>query len=375
MDDRALRYWIGFNRTKGIGPVRLRTLIEHFGSIEAAWKASPGALEAAGLDRRTLNSLLSTRKTCDLDAELRAVEHVGSWLLTIEDSQYPTLLRQIPDAPPLLYVRGTLKSGDNQAIAIVGTRRATTYGRTMAHNLSYPLAQRGITIVSGLARGIDETAHQAALEAGGRTIAVMANGIDTIYPPENRELAEKIAAHGALITELPIGSVPERRHFMPRNRIVSGLCMGTIVVEAAAKSGALMTADLALEQGREVFAVPGNAVSPTSKGTNALIQTGAKMVTSVEDVVEELTLSGIAAVSPASVVRNAAVQPVAENETEAVILRQLSLAVEPQSIDDLAHQVGLPVNLVSSTLTILEMKEFVRQVGIMQYMLSNRLSM
>ncbi len=368
MADRKLRYWVGFNRAKGIGPIRLRALIAYFGDIETAWKASPKDLQAAGLDQRSLTSLLSTRSACDLDAELRAIEQTGAWVLTLDDATYPPLLRQIPDPPPVLYVKGTLTEADNQAIAIVGTRRATVYGKTMTEELVDPLARRGFTVVSGLARGIDSTAHQTALNAGGRTIAVMANGIDRVYPPENRQLAEAIIAQGALLSELPLGEPPESKHFAPRNRIVSGLSLGTVVVEAAERSGALMTANQALEQGRDVFAVPGNALSPASKGANALIQTGAKMVTSAQDILDELNLIPVSYTNPTAQASQPVSHAIIENETEALVLRYLS--VEPQYIDDLAHHSGLSVVQVSSTLTMLELRGLVRQMGGMQYALT-----
>ncbi|MCC7448138.1 MAG: DNA-protecting protein DprA [Anaerolineae bacterium] len=368
MADRKLRYWVGFNRAKGIGPIRLRALLTYFGDIETAWNASPKDLQAAGLDQRSLTSLLSTRSTCDLDAELRAIERAGAWVLTLEDTAYPPLLRQIPDPPPILYGKGTLTEADNRAIAVVGTRRATVYGKTMTEELVDPLARHGFTIVSGLARGIDSTAHQIALNVGGRTLAVMANGIDRIYPPENRQLAEAIVAQGALLSELPLGEPPESKHFAPRNRIVSGLSLGTVVIEAAEHSGALMTANQALEQGRDVFAVPGNALSPASRGTNALIQTGAIMVTRAQDILDELNLDAVSQIRPLAHASQSVIDPLIENETEALVLRYLS--AEPQHIDDVAHQSGLSVVQVSSTLTILELRGLVRQMGSMQYALA-----
>ncbi len=380
----SLRYWVGFNRTKGIGPARLRALIDHFGDLETAWKASPPALQRAGLDQRTLESLLSTRANCDLDAELRAIERAGAHVLTLDDPDYPELLRHISDPPTLLYVRGRLTRTDRLAVAIVGTRGATTYGKTIAGEFAAALAGRGITIVSGLARGIDSTAHRAALDSGGRTIAVLPCGIDRIYPSEHRDLAEAIAERGALITELPIGEPPERRHFAPRNRIVSGLCLGVLVVEASEKSGALITADRALEQGREVFAVPGNVHSPASLGANALIQAGAKMTTRAEDILEELRLDGLparpvpavpprrpAGVSavdsaptpePAPTLSEAAPET---TQTETLVLRHLSAGAS--HVDDLAQRSGLPVRHVSGALTTLELKGLVRQVGVLEY--------
>ena len=363
MDEQSLRYWVGFNRAKGIGPTRLRALIDHCGDIESAWKASPQSWQAAGLDQRSIASLLATRNTCDLDAELRAIERTGARVITIDDVEYPPLLREIHDPPPVLYIKGHLTEADKWAIAVVGTRRATAYGKTMAQTIAGPLARQGMTIVSGLARGIDTVAHQAALEAGGRTLAIMANGIDRVYPPENHQLADAIMAHGALLTELPLGARPESGHFAPRNRIISGLCLGTVVIEAAERSGALMTANQALDQGRDVFAVPGNALSPVSKGTNSLIQAGARMVTGAQDILSELNLEQVAIKEQV-----ATIQLSPENETEAAILRHLS--AEPRHIDDLVYLTGLPIMQVNSTLTMLELRGLVRQVSVRQYVLA-----
>jgi DNA processing protein len=395
LDEHTLRYWIGFNRAKGIGPARLNALIQHCGGIEAAWNASPKEWQAAGLDQRTVGSLKRTRETCNLDAELRAVERLGARVITFVDDEYPPLLRQIYDPPPILYVKGTLTKADHWAIAVVGTRRATAYGKTMAQTLVAPLVQRGLTIVSGLARGIDAIAHQTALEAGGRTIAVMANGIDQVYPPEHRELAAAITEQGALITEHPVGEEPEAAHFIPRNRIVSGLCLGTVVVEAAETSGALKTANLALDQGREVFAVPGNALAPTSKGPNALIQAGAKMITSADDILNELKIEGIVPkdsakdrarrrVANTALAKNApsvplappvadsargeaaeAAEDVPTSQTEALVLRYLSAT--PQHVDELTQQCGLSVAQVTTALTLLELRGLIENVGAMQY--------
>src|SRR5450432_793955 len=243
-------------------------LTDYFGDIERAWFASADQLRSAGLDQRSLQSLLTTRTGCNLDDELKAIVSVGARAITLEDAEYPAPLRNIPDPPALLYVKGSLLESDQKALAVVGTRRATSYGKTMTRGIVEPLAQAGVVIVSGLERGIDTEAHQTALDSGGRTLAVMATGIERVYPSQNQRLAETIQAHGALLTELPLGEPPESRHFAPRNRIVSGLSLGTLVVEAAERSGALLTANLALDQGREVFAVPGNALSPASNPLN-----------------------------------------------------------------------------------------------------------
>lgn len=355
------RYYVGFNLVRGVGPARLRMLIEAFGDVERAWHAPAEALARAGLDRRSLENLLETRARVDLDREVRRVAAVGAHILTWEDEGYPKLLAEIPDPPPVLYVRGELRPEDAWAVAVVGTRRASTYGREVTRRLVTLLAQSGVTIVSGLARGIDAVAHQAALEAGGRTIAVLGCGIDLVYPPEHRELARRIAAQGALVTEYPPGTSPEPGNFPPRNRIISGLSLGIVVTEAGRNSGALITADYAAEQGRDVFAVPGSILSAGCAGTNRLIQDGAKPVLDAADILQELNLTMVAEQKEAR-------QALPTTETEALILAHLS--AEPVHVDDLTRAVGLPVAQVTSTLALMELKGMVRQVGGMKYVAS-----
>jgi DNA processing protein len=352
------RYYVGFNLVRGIGPARLRMLIDAFGDVERAWHAPADALYRVGLDRRSLENLLETRARVDLDREVRRVAAVGAHILTWEDEGYPKLLAEIPDPPPVLYVRGELKPEDAWAVAVVGTRRASTYGREVTRRLVSVLAQSGVTIVSGLARGIDAVAHQTALEAGGRTIAVLGCGIDLVYPPEHRELARRIAAQGALVSEYPLGTQPEPGNFPPRNRIISGLSLGVVITEAGRDSGALITADYAAEQGRDVFAVPGSILSAGCAGTNRLIQDGAKPVLDAADILQELNLTMVAEQKEAR-------QALPTTETEALILAHLS--AEPVHVDDLTRAVGLPVAQVTSTLALMELKGMVRQVGGMKY--------
>jgi DNA processing protein len=359
----ARKYWIGFNHVAGVGPLRLRGLLEHFADLEAAWQADEHDLHEAGLDRRTIGNLVETRRSLDLDAIQRKLDDLGVTALTLQDLDYPALLKELPDAPPVLYVRGSLTTKDDWAIAIVGTRKASTYGRDTAYELAGGLAREGLTIVSGLAIGIDAAAHRGALAAGCRTIAVLPCGIDLVYPPENRELAQEIVSQGALITEFPPGIEAEGKNFPPRNRIISGLSLGVVVVEAPEKSGALLTADSAAEQGREVFAVPGRTTTSASKGSNRLIQDGAKLVMGKDDVLAELNLTRGAAQTQAEVRHIAP-----ENDTERVILQYLG--EEPVHIDELCRATALPVATVSSTLALMELKGMVRQVGSMQYMLS-----
>ncbi len=356
-----LEYWVGFSRVPGIGPVRLRALLDHFGDIRQAWGASAATLNAIGFDRRTIESLHSVRNKLDLAKELERVTRLGITVLTWDSSDYPSLLKNIPDPPPVLYVQGELLSRDEWALAVVGTRRATVYGREATRRLVGALAAGGVTIVSGLAYGIDTHAHQAALEAGGRTIAVLGSGVDIIYPAKNRQLAERIASRGAVVSEYPLGTRPESGNFPRRNRIISGLSLGVLVVEGTRRSGAMITADYAADQGREIFAVPGNISSPNSAGPHQLIQQGAKLVASIGDVLEELNLTMVTQQSEAREI-------IPDNEVEAVLLEQLSS--EPIHVDELGRTAGLSISEVSSTLTLMELKGKVRQVGGMNYVIA-----
>lgn len=359
----ARKYWLGFSLVKGIGPVRLRALRQYFGDLEIAWKAAEPDLLAAGLDRRSLVNLIQVRQAINLDKVLRDIDGLSATVLTLDDPDYPSLLHELPDAPPVLYVRGTLVEADQWAVAFVGTRRATVYGRDMTRQLVTSLVDAGITIVSGLALGIDAAAHQSALDAGGRTIAVLGCGIDTVYPPEHHTLAEAIVDSGALITEYPPGTPPEAKNFPVRNRLISGLALGVVVVEAPGNSGALLTADHAVEQGRDVFAVPGNVTSRSSIGTNRLIQNGAKLVISADDILDELNLTR-STVETHTQLR----EIVPSDPTEAALARCLS--DEPLHIDDLCQLSGLPITQVSSVLALMELKGMVRRLEGMQYTLA-----
>jgi DNA processing protein len=355
-------YWLGFSLVPEIGNRRLAILLHTFGNLEHAWRASESDLIAAGLDRRPLQNLLQVRKTIHLQAELDKIERCGAWFVTQAEEGYPELLKPMPDAPPLLYVRGTLIPQDNRAIAAVGTRKASPYGRDVAYTLCTELGRAGVTVVSGLALGIDTSAHRGVLHGGGRTLAVLGSGIDRIYPPENHKLAEQIMQQGALISEFPIGTPPEGRNFPRRNRVISGLSLGVLVVEAPEKSGAILTANVASDQGREVFAVPGSILNPSNRGTNRLIQDGAKLVMETKDILEEFNLAHGLIQSRVTAERIAPANP-----TEEAILNQLSL--DPTHIDDLARLSGLPIATLSSTLTILELKGLARTTGYMQYCL------
>lgn len=361
--DAEVKYWVAFSGIAGIGRIRISRLKTHFGTLQDAWQAPEGKLKQAGLDSRSVDALLAVRRTLSPDLETERIDRLGIRVVICEDPLYPTALMQIHDYPPVLYVRGTLPSPDDPCLAVVGTRRPTIYGRQVTEEIVTDLSMNGMTIVSGLARGIDSVAHRAALEAGGKTIAVLASGLDIIYPSENTKLARAITERGALVSEHPPGTRPKPEHFPLRNRIMSGLSLGVLVVEAGERSGALITAHQALEQNREVFAIPGSILSPASRGTNCLIQEGAKLVRSYEDVLQELNMNTaprqteIAALSPL-------------NEVEAIVVEHLG--PEPNHIDEICRRSGLTMPQVGSTLAMLELRGIARQVGNMNYVLRRR---
>jgi DNA processing protein len=353
-----LKYWLGFSLIPGIGPRRLLRLREWFGNLGAAWNADGHHLSQSGLEAQPLANVIKARRKIDLDAEIAKVQRVKARIVTMVDAEYPALLRQIPDAPPVLYVRGYLP--DDRTLAIVGTRKATRYGQDAAFELARNLARSGVTIVSGLAQGIDRAAHEGALHGGGKTLAVLGCGIDRIYPTAHTQLAQDMIADGAIISEFPIGTSPMAANFPRRNRILSGLSLGVLVIEAPENSGALITASLAAEQGREVFAVPANIFNPMGAGTNRLIQDGAKLVMTVQDVLDELNI-----VHETVQTRVRTEEAVPSNEAESKLLQHLQ--ADPIHIDELVRLCGLPTAEVSSTLTILELKGLARMVGHMQY--------
>ena len=359
MELEQLKYWLAFNKVRGIGRVRFKLLENHFDSMEAAWSASEAELRAAGLDRRTIRSVADGRQKFDPDAEAELLLKSGVRAFTWHDDDYPAQLKEIYDLPPLIYVKGNLTPDDERSVAVVGTRIPSHYGRQVAEQLVYDIASAGVNIVSGLARGVDGIAHRIALDAGQRTIAVLGSGVDIIYPREHTSLSERIAENGALISELTLGTRPDARNFPRRNRIMSGMTLGTLVIEAGARSGALITARQALEENREVFAVPGSIFSPNSEGTNRLIrESAAKLVTACEDVLEELNLSAVA-----QQIEMAALFP--EDENEAELLRYITF--DPIHVDDVCRSSGRSAPDVSSTLAMMELKGLVRQVGGMNY--------
>lgn len=344
---------------KGIGAVRLRTLLDTFGDAQQAWTASPQALRQAGLSDKLVENLARLRADVSLEQVWEDVQAKEINILTWEDEGYPTRLRDVDNAPPVLYLRGTITLDDDWAVAIVGTRRATSYGRQVAERIARELARNGVTVVSGMARGIDGVAHRAALDAGGRTLAVLGSGVDRIYPPEHRRLAKDIVSQGALVSDYPPGTPPEGRNFPPRNRIIAGLSLATVVVEAGKRSGALITSDFALEQGREVFAVPGSVMAPQSRGPNRLIQQGAHPLLDPKEILETLELSLLTEQRQARTV-------LPSNPSEAQIFDVLGY--ESLHVDEIQVQTGMPIEEVTATLAMMELKGMVRKVGAMRYM-------
>jgi DNA processing protein len=357
LDDQK-KYWVGFNLVKGIGSARMRTLLNAFGSAENAWKAPVEALERAGLSPRLVENLSQLRSNDTVERAWEDMQKNDIQVITWEDHDYPRRLKDIDQPPPVLYLRGQLSEADQWAVAIVGTRRITAYGRQVTEEIGRQLAQNGVSVISGLARGVDSVAHLAALKNNGRTLAVLGNGVDQIYPPEHRKLAEEIIQQGALISDYPPGTAPEAANFPPRNRIISGLSQAVIVVEAGEKSGALITAAFAADQGREVFAVPGYLYAPQSKGANSLIHEGAHIFLDVMDVLEILNISQVGQFRSAR-----AALPADATESKLYSL----LGREALHVDEIRFQTNLPIEQVTSTLTIMELKGLVRQVGNMRY--------
>jgi DNA processing protein len=360
-----VKYWVAFNNIPGIGRVRLGQLESYFHGLEAAWQAGPAELKRSGLDSAALRTISQWRDKINPDEEMEKLQKYGVSMLTCNDTLYPRRLKEIYDYPPLLYILGSLLPEDEYCLAVVGTRQATVYGKQVTEEIVTDLASSRITIVSGLARGIDTIAHRATLEAGGRTLAVLACGLDIIYPPENEKLARNITEHGALISEYPLGARPRAENFPRRNRILSGLSLGVLVTEADEDSGAMITAADAIEQDREVFAIPGSVLSTTSRGTNRLIQKGeAKLVRTYTDIMEELNLMTVA--------RQMEMREILpESDTESALLKHLG--AEPSHIDEVCRKSGLGAAAVSGALAMMELKGMVKQVGAMNYVLAREL--
>ena len=354
------KYWLGLHLIPRFGIAKISQLLTQFASPEELWLANERRLSQLGLPSDLIQQFVAGRRLIDLEREMDKVQSAGATLVTIDDANYPALLRSLSDRPPVLFARGELEREGAKYFAIVGTRKPSRYGLDVAEELASRLAQQGITIVSGLAHGIDAAAHRGALRGGGRTVAVMATGIDRVYPQEHVQLAAETARSGAVLSEMPIGSAPLAKSFPRRNRIISGMSLGVLVVEAPEKSGAMNTVTHANDQGRDVFAVPHNIYSLSGRGSNALIQDGAKMVTEVGDILEELN---IAHFNMETRIETERIQP--ESETESRILEELS--ADPIHVDALVRRTNLPTATVTSCLTLLELKGLVETAGPMQY--------
>jgi DNA processing protein len=362
-------YWLALRRVHGVGPRIARLLLESFKSPERIFGASDNELVATGIPRPTARNILTFRDFDPLEKELCELPRIGARLIRWSDTDYPVNLRQIADPPPYFFLRGTLKGEDPRHVAVVGARTASDAGRRMAQRLGLELAAKGFGVVSGLARGIDSEAHQGALDARGRTVAVMGCGIDVIYPPENRKLAEAIVeGGGGVISELPVGAPPVAENFPTRNRLISGLCLGVVIVEAAEKSGSLITARMALEQDRQVFAVPGSPLTGRTRGSNRLLKEGARLVDCVEDVLEELApqLGEMASSRPKPDIEPPAVDKVAQNSNEPEpneandVLGQLK-GSEKLHVDSIIEGTGLNAQTVLKLLLELELGGLVTQ--------------
>jgi DNA processing protein len=344
----------------GVGPRTRKSLLDRFGSAEAALTAAPSDLRSvAGVGTKLCRAILDAPNAEDVESELRRCREHAIEVVTESDDGYPPNLRHICDPPGVLFRDGTWLEQDTLAIALVGTRHATHYGRRQAERLAAGLSHAGLTIISGLARGIDAAAHRGALAASGRTVAVLASGLLCVYPPEHAGLAAEIAGSGAVLSEVPITCPPLQGAFPQRNRIISGLSLGVIVVEAPERSGALITAEQAMEQGREVFAVPGPIDSRASRGCHRLLREGAKLVESVDDVLEELgPLFESAIGKDGSETRHPAELQL--NEQELAVLHAIDL--RPTSIDDVVRNSQIPVQRVLATVSVLEMRHLVRRI-------------
>ncbi|MSR42957.1 MAG: DNA-protecting protein DprA [Pedosphaera sp.] len=353
--------FIALNLIEGVGPIRVRQLLDHFTDAPAILRASGAELiRVRGIGVETAGAIANWEKSVDLAGELKRIAEFGCRVITQLDEEYPESLRQIYDPPVALYVKGRMEARDRQAVAMVGSRQTTHYGIETARKLAWQVASSGVTVVSGGARGIDTAVHQGAMAAKGRTIAVLGTGINIVFPPENAELFERIAASGAVITQFPFNRPADKQSFPIRNRIVAGMTLGTVVVEANLTSGALITAGLATEYGRQVFAVPGRVDSPRSKGCHDLIKKGAKLCENAEDILSEFEYLFPASNRPASPAETGALPLLELSAEEQKILA--TLEHEERQIDEIIRHVGLPAATISVTLLGLEMKRLVRQL-------------
>jgi len=355
------KYWVALSRIERIGPQKFKRLYQYFPNLQTAWQASFSEFLKAGLLPKDATEIVEKRKLINPDEEWEKLEKLSMKVITVKEKEYPKLLKEIYSPPALLYIKGNLPANLDFTLAVVGTRKITTYGQQITPEIVKDLASAGLVIVSGLALGVDALAHQSCLEAGGKTIAVLGSGLDLIYPITNRQLAEKIMEDGAIISEYPLGTQPLKQHFPARNRIISGLSLGALVIEGDKDSGSLITARYALEQNREVFAVPGSVYNQASVGPNNLIKMGAKPVTSAGDILEALNLE-----LAQEFMENKIIIP--DTKEEEILLQFLSR--EPIHIDELIKKSKLNTSIVNSALIMMEMKGKVRNLGGMNYVLS-----
>jgi len=352
--------YIALNMMADVGPVSVRLLMAALGSAQAIFKTSKkDILNVQGIRRNIAETIIAQRGGIEVDAEIGRAKKIGVQLITPVDQDYPKALLQIYDPPLALYMLGKLDAGDKHSIGVVGSRRATHYGRESAEMLSYQLVKAGFVVISGLARGIDTAAHRGALKGGGRTIAVLGGALDCIYPFENRGLAKEISEHGAVLSEFPLGRQPDKTTFPMRNRIISGLSMGVVVIEAGKASGALITANQALDQGRSVFAVPGRIDSPASRGTHQLIKNGARLVESVDDILQEFEYLIAPEMTKKGAVEHADILPSLSTQEENVVRL---LEDGEMDVDNIIRTTGIKAAAMSSLLLGLEMKRIVRML-------------
>lgn len=357
MEKKELEALVALLQAPGIGSARVRALVSHFKSVHAVAAAPLAALcEVPGIDRTLAQALKACEAHEFARRQLELAQQRGCALITFWDDDYPELLKKINDPPALLYLKGGLQAADQNAIAVVGTRAPTQYGKMVTEKIVADLVAHGITIVSGLARGVDTTAHHAVVRSGGRTLAVLGSGLDVVYPAENRNLLEEITRNGAVISEFPFGAKPDAVNFPRRNRIISGLSLGVIVVEAGHESGALITANFALDQNREVFAVPGSIFSPKSAGPHQLLKEGAKLIQNADDILEELN-SQLELFSPRQIAPDLSLAMDEESRNVYDLISH-----EPSHIDALSRKVTLPASQLMAILLDLELQGIIKQL-------------
>lgn len=351
-----LKYWVAYSRIQKIGPVNFKKLIDFFVDMERAWQANYQQLKMAGLDENLVNEIIIRRQEINPDEEMELMEKENIQAVTLQDNDYPANLKEIFNPPPILYYRGSIDFLNNICLAVVGTRKFSNYGRQVTEDIVASLAKNGITIISGLALGIDSIAHKACLDASGKTVAVLGSGADKqcVYPSSNRYIADKIInSGGGIISEYPIGTNPTKYTFPMRNRIVSGLTRAVLVIEAPKNSGSLITAKYALDQNRDVFAIPGNIYGTNSQGTNQLIKDGAKLITNGDDILQELNIQ--------IVFSEIDTKQKIDTEEEKIVLDLLSR--DPLHIDKIKKMSTLNINVLLSTLTLMEIKGLIKDTG------------